>query len=184
MSGHSKWATIKRDKAANDSKRGQVFSKLSRLITVAAKKGGGDLDSNPALRLAVEKAKENRMPKENIEKAIDKGTGKLSGEHIEEVTYEGFGPGGFAFMVEAVTDNRNRTVAELRTIFSRHGGNLGTPGSVGYIFGPDPKNPVFCMEVTDSDISDKLFDFVQALEDHDDVQEVFYNFRIIEEGQE
>lgn len=181
MSGHSKWATIKRDKAANDSKRSQAFSKLSRLITVAAKKGGGDLDSNPALRLAVEKAKEARMPKENIEKAIDKGTGKLSGDQIEEVTYEGFGPGGFAFLVSTVTDNRNRTVAELRTMFSRHGGTLGGAGSTAYIFGSDPKNPVFMMEVTDDETADKLFDFVEALEDHDDVQEVYYNFRIEEQ---
>ncbi len=180
MSGHSKWATIKRDKAANDSKRSQAFSKLSRLITVAAKKGGGDIDANPALRLAVEKAKESRMPKENIEKAIDKGTGKLNGEQIEEVTYEGFGPGGFAFMVETVTDNRNRTVAELRTMFSKHGGSLGGAGSTSYIFGHDPKNPVFMMDVDSDETYDKLFDFVQALEDQDDVQEVYYNFKVPE----
>ena len=179
MSGHSKWATIKRDKAANDSKRSQAFSKLSRLITVSAKKGA-DIDSNPSLRLAVEKAREARMPKENVEKAIAKGSGQGGSASFEEITYEGFGPHGVAFMVTALTDNRNRTVAELRSIFSRKGGNLGGAGSTAYIFGADPKNPTYMVDIVDEGVGKALMDFVEELEDHDDVQEVFYNFNLVE----
>lgn len=179
MSGHSKWSTIKRDKAVTDSKRSKAFSKLSRLITVAAKKGA-DIDGNPSLRLAVEKAKEARMPKENIERAIAKGSGQGTGESFDEITYEGFGPQGVAFMVNSLTDNRNRTVAELRTMFSRHGGSLGVAGSTAYIFGNDPKNPTFFIDISDEALGQSLLDFVDLLEDHDDVQEVFYNFRLVE----
>jgi YebC/PmpR family DNA-binding regulatory protein len=135
MSGHSKWASIKHKKAIVDSRRGAQFTKLARSITVAARDGGGDPVGNPALELAMRKAKEASMPKENIERAIAKGTGEGGeAEAIEAVLYEGYGPGGVAVLVEALTDNRNRTGADVRHAFSKHGGNLGEPGSVAYLF--------------------------------------------------
>jgi YebC/PmpR family DNA-binding regulatory protein len=135
MSGHSKWASIKHKKAIVDSRRGAQFTKLARSITVAARDGGGDPVGNPALELAIRKAKEASMPKENIERAIAKGTGEGGeAEAIEAVLYEGYGPGGVAVLVEALTDNRNRTGADVRHAFSKHGGNLGEPGSVAYLF--------------------------------------------------
>ncbi len=135
MSGHSKWASIKHKKAIVDSRRGAQFSKLTRAITVAARDGGGDPVGNPALDLAIRKAKEASMPKDNIERAIAKGTGEGGeAEAIETVLYEGYGPGGVAVLVEALTDNRNRTGADVRHAFSKNGGNLGEPGSVAYLF--------------------------------------------------
>ncbi len=135
MSGHSKWASIKHKKAIVDSRRGAQFTKLARSITVAARDGGGDPVGNPALELAMRKAKEASMPKENIERAIAKGTGEGGeAEAIEAVLYEGYGAGGVAVLVEALTDNRNRTGADVRHAFSKHGGNLGEPGSVAYLF--------------------------------------------------
>ena len=135
MSGHSKWASIKHKKAIVDSRRGAAFSKLSRAIMVAAREGGADPDNNIALENAVRKAKEASMPKDNIERAIAKGTGEGGGaEAIESVLYEGYGPGGVAILVEALTDNRNRTGADVRHAFSKHGGSLGEPGSVAYLF--------------------------------------------------
>jgi len=135
MSGHSKWSSIKHKKAIVDSRRGAAFSKLSRAITVAAREGGGDPDANAALENAIRKAKEASMPKENIERAVAKGTG-AGGEAdaIETVLYEGYGPGGVAVLVEALTENRNRTGADVRHIFSKNGGSLGEPGSVAYLF--------------------------------------------------
>jgi YebC/PmpR family DNA-binding regulatory protein len=135
MAGHSKWAQIKHKKKAVDAKRGQLFTKLARAIQVAARDGGGDPNGNPALANAIQKAKDARMPKENIERAIAKGTGADSdAQAIEEVVYEGYGPGGVAIMVEALTDNRNRSSAEVRHVFTSHGGSLGEPGSVAWIF--------------------------------------------------
>lgn len=134
MAGHSKWSQIKRKKAAEDSKRGKLFGKLIREITVAAREGGGDLEGNPWLRLAVDNAKAANMPKENIEKAILRGTGELPGTSYEEVTYEGYGPGGVAILVQAVTDNTNRTVADVRRLLERQGGNLGREGTVSWNF--------------------------------------------------
>ncbi|UCF20989.1 MAG: YebC/PmpR family DNA-binding transcriptional regulator [Gemmatimonadota bacterium] len=134
MAGHSKWSQIKRKKAAEDSKRGKLFGKLIREVTVAAREGGGDPDGNPWLRTAIENAKAANMPKDNIEKAILRGTGELPGLSLEEVTYEGYGPGGVAILVQAVTDNTNRTVAEVRRLLERHGGNLGRDGSVAWNF--------------------------------------------------
>ena len=181
MAGHSKWANIKRKKEIIDFKRSQSFTKLSRLISVAARKtGGGDPDSNPSLRLAIEKAKEARMPKENIEKAIKKGTGELEGQRYEEVVYEGFGPGGGSFLIECLTDNKNRTVAEIKTILSKNGGSLGNMGSTSYIFGSDPKNPTFKVSVSEDEIIqvEKIFD---ALDDNDDVVEFYTNYETDEE---
>ena len=135
MAGHSKWAGIKHKKAIVDSRRGKLFTKLARAITVAAKEGGGEVEGNPALALAVQKAKDASMPKDNIERAIAKGTGEGSdADALETVLYEGYGPGGVALLVEALTDNRNRTGSEVRHLFSKHGGNLGEPGSVAYLF--------------------------------------------------
>ncbi|MEA2289623.1 MAG: hypothetical protein QOD55_1620 [Solirubrobacteraceae bacterium] len=135
MAGHSKWAGIKHKKAIVDARRGKLFTKLARAITVAAKEGGGDPDGNPALALAVQKAKDASMPKDNIERAIAKGTGEgADADALETVLYEGYGPGGVALLVEALTDNRNRTGSDVRHLFSKHGGNLGEPGSVAYLF--------------------------------------------------
>ena len=134
MSGHSKWASIKHKKGAADAKRGQIFTKLIKEITAAAKAGGGSVDGNPRLRLALAKAKEANMPKDNIEKAILRGTGQLPGVTYEEVAYEGYAPGGVAVLVEALTDNKNRTTAEVRNLFNKHGGNLAGAGSVAWIF--------------------------------------------------
>ncbi len=134
MSGHSKWAGIKHKKAILDAKRGKLFSKLIKEITVAARQGGGDADSNPRLRLAVNTAKAANMPGDNIERAIKKGTGELPGISYEEINYEGYGPGGVAILLECLTDNRNRTTAEIRSIFSSKGGNLAGAGSVIWIF--------------------------------------------------
>src|SRR5271168_3383862 len=135
MSGHSKWASIKHKKAIVDARRGQQFTKLARAITVAAREGGGDPEANASLGNAIQKAREASMPKDNIERAIAKGAGTgADGDNIETVVYEGYGPGGVAVLVEAMTDNRNRTGADVRHLFSKHGGNLGEPGSVAYLF--------------------------------------------------
>ncbi len=134
MAGHSKWANIQHRKKAVDAKRGKVFTQINRVLSVAAREGGGDPDTNPALRLAIEKANAANMPKDNIERAIKKATGDLDGVTYEELKYEGYAPGGVAVMVECLTDNRNRTVAEVRHSFSKYGGNLGTDGSVAYLF--------------------------------------------------
>src|SRR4030081_1831547 len=135
MSGHSKWASIKHKKAIVDSKRGKLFTKLARAVTVAAKEGGGDIDGNPALPLAVQKARDASMPKDNIERAIAKGTGEgADADALEAILYEGYGPGGVALLVEALSDNRNRTGADVRHAFSKGGGSMGEPGSVAYLF--------------------------------------------------
>ncbi len=134
MSGHSKWATIKHKKAAADSKRGRIFTKIIKEVTIAARLGGGDPDTNPRLRMAVQNAKSANMPADNIKRAIMKGTGELPGQVIEEVVYEGYGPGGVALYLEVMTDNKNRTVAEIRHILSKHNGNLGASNSVAWKF--------------------------------------------------
>lgn len=134
MSGHSKWSTIKHKKAKEDAKRGKLFSKLTKAIIVAAREGGGDQEKNIDLANAIQKAKDFNMPKENIERAIKKGTGELGGHKLEKVIYEGYGPEGVAVIVEAMTDNRNRTAAEMRHIFSRYNGNLGSTGCVCWMF--------------------------------------------------
>jgi YebC/PmpR family DNA-binding regulatory protein len=134
MAGHSKWANIQHRKGAQDKKRGKLFTKLIREITVAARMGGGDMDANPRLRLAVDKAKAKSMPKDNIERGIKKGSGDMDGDDFMELRYEGYGPGGTAVLVDCMTDNKNRTVAEVRHAFTKFGGNLGADGSVGYLF--------------------------------------------------
>ncbi len=134
MSGHSKWSTIKRKKGANDAKRGKIFTKLIKEITIAARMGGGDPEGNPRLRSAVTAAKGENMPKDNIDRAIKKGTGDLGGAVYEEILYEGYGPGGVAVLVETMTDNKNRTVADIRHFFAKSGGNLGESGCVAWMF--------------------------------------------------
>ncbi len=134
MSGHNKWSTIKHKKAKEDSKRGAIFTKLIKELTIAAREGGGNPESNPRLRVAIEKAKEANMPKQNIEKAIKKGTGELPGVAYEDVTYEGYGPGGVAMIIETTTDNRQRTTASIRHLLSKYGGSLGENGCVSWMF--------------------------------------------------
>lgn len=134
MSGHSKWANIKHKKAAKDAKRGKVFTRIAKEITIAARDGGGDIDANPRLRLAVQNGKSMNMPNENIKRAIQKGTGEIEGAQYEEITYEGFAPAGVSIIIETVTDNRNRTFPEVRSTVSKAGGNLGEPGSVAWNF--------------------------------------------------
>jgi YebC/PmpR family DNA-binding regulatory protein len=247
MSGHSKWAGIKRKKAVVDSKRGKAFSKVSKEITVAARIGGGSPDMNPRLRLAVEKAKEVNMPSENVKRAIQKGTGELPGATYEETHYEGYGPGGVAILVEVMTDNRNRTVGEVRHILTKHNGNMGEAGCVawmfdkkGYIlvnkntvdedtlmsaaldagaddFKNDPAEENYEITTAPEDLNrvkehlekkniktdlsevsmipqnyvkldgkeaEKMLKLMEALEDHDDVQNVYANFDIPDEMME
>lgn len=242
MSGHSKWAQIKRHKAKVDAEKGKVYTRMAREIIVAAKLGGGDPAGNPRLRAAIEKAKEAGLPNDNIKRAIMKGTGELSAEQLEEVRYEGYGPAGVAVLVQAMTDNRNRTVSDLRMFFSRYGGNLGETGCVGWMFKPmgqitvskqdgtvdgdtlmlaaadagaeDVRDddevfsvltlpeqlqaveealrgggyrveeaevaqiPQNTVQVTDSQLAGKLLKLLDAIENHDDVQNVFSNFDI------
>jgi YebC/PmpR family DNA-binding regulatory protein len=154
MSGHSKWHSIKHKKAVVDARRGQHFTKLARAITVAAREGGGDPDGNPSLALAIQKARDASMPKDNIERAVAKGTGEgVDADNIETVLYEGYGPGGVALLIEALTDNRNRTGADVRHAFSKHGGNLGEPGSVSYLF---DKSGVIVVDATRYDEDDLM----------------------------
>ncbi len=134
MSGHNKWSTIKHKKGKADAKRGKIFTRLIREITVSAREGGGDADGNPRLRAAIQAAKDNNMPADNIKRAVQRGTGELPGVNYEEVSYEGYGPGGVALLLEVLTDNRNRTTAEVRHLFSRFGGNLGENGCVAWLF--------------------------------------------------
>jgi len=245
MAGHSKWANIKHRKARADEKKGKIFTKLAREIIVAAREGGGDLNSNFRLRLAVQKARENNMPNDNIQRAIAKGTGGLEGETYEQTVYEGYAAGGVAVMLEVFTNNRNRTVADIRHIFSRHGGNLGESGCVAWMFNrkgyitvnkedlsmdedelfmialeagaEDVKNegdsygiitgteqfeavksyleeqkikiagaevtmlPQTTVSITDRDEAGRIIKLMEALEDHDDVQNVYANFDIPEE---
>lgn len=176
MAGHSKWHNIKRKKEFTDARKSQHFTKVSRLISVAARQGGGDIDANPALRLAVDKAKAVNMPKDNIERAIQKGTGGAEGANFSEIIYEGYGPAGVAVMVYTLTDNRNRTVAEIKTIFDRNGGSLGNPGSASYVFDPKTHEPLFTVEIEDEDTIHKLAGLLEALEEHDDVQDVYLNY--------
>ncbi|HEN20582.1 MAG TPA: YebC/PmpR family DNA-binding transcriptional regulator [Desulfobacteraceae bacterium] len=176
MSGHNKWSSIKHKKGAADAKRGKVFSKLIKEITVAARMGGGDIEGNPRLRSAVNAAKAENMPKDNIERAIKKGTGELEGTSYEEANYEGYGPGGVAVLVDCLTDNKNRTVAEIKHLFERHGGNLGEPGCVSWIF---EKKGLIVIEKDNVD-EDQLMDL--ALEaGADDIREDEGEFEVLTE---
>lgn len=171
MSGHSKWATIKRKKAALDAKKGKIFTKLIKEITIAARQGGGDPAGNPRLRLAIDNAKSENMPAENIERAIKKATGELEGVTYHELTYEGYGPAGVAMLVEVATDNKNRTVAEVRHIFSKHGGSLGETGSVAWMF---ERKGVITVPKQDKSEDDILAIVLDAGADDLQTEEEFY----------
>ena len=173
MSGHSKWHSIKHKKAAADSKRGRIFTRLIKEMTAAARMGGGDPDANPRLRLAIATAKAANMPAENIKRAVMRGTGELPGVSYEDVNYEGYGPGGVAIFLEALTDNRNRTVAEIRHIFSKNGGNLGESGCVGWMF---DRKGYFVVEKSAAD-EEKLLEIVLNA-GADDMREDGDNFEI------
>lgn len=174
MSGHSKWHSIKHKKAATDSKRGRIFTRLIKEMTAAARMGGGDPDANPRLRLAVATAKASNMPAENIKRAIMRGTGELPGVSYEDVNYEGYGPGGVAIFMHVLTDNRNRTVAELRHILSKNGGNLGETGCVGWMF---ERKGYFVVEKSAAD-EEKLLDLALGA-GADDMREDGSNFEIL-----
>ena len=184
MSGHSKWASIKHKKAATDAKRGKIFTKLIKEITVAARMGGGDAEANPRLRAAILAAKSENMPKDNIERAIKKGTGELEGVNYEETIYEGYGPGGAAVLVESLTDNKNRTVADIRHIFSKSGGNLGANGCVAWMFAKKGYIAVEAKDVAEDALmeaaldagaedireADGSYEVITALEDFENVK--------------
>ncbi|MCI0413111.1 YebC/PmpR family DNA-binding transcriptional regulator [bacterium] len=174
MSGHSKWSKVKHVKAVQDAKRGKAFTKVIKEITVAARIGGGDPDGNPRLRAAIMAAKQTNMPGDNIKRAIQKGTGELPGVQYEEITYEGYGPGGIAILVEAMTDNKNRTVSEMRYVFSRNNGNMGEAGSVSWMF--SKKGSI----VIDKNAVDEEKLMEIALEaGADDIQEDSGNFEVL-----
>ena len=178
MSGHSKWSQIKRQKGVTDAKRSQIFGKLSKIISLAARKGEKP-DANPELRAAVEKAKEANMPADNIERAIKKGAGKLDGAQLESVRYEAYGPGGAAIIIEGITDNKNRTTQEIKHLLSKNGANLAQAGAVIWAFDPPaggqskwlPKNSMELNE-QDAEALDKL---LEELDNHDDIQDVYTN---------
>lgn len=176
MSGHSHWSTIKRQKGVVDARRGQVFGKLAREIAIAAR-AGDNLDFNSKLRMIVDKARKINMPKENIKRAIAKGIGNGVGQGLREINLEGYGPAGVAVKVFAISDNKNRTVAEVRSIFQKFGGSLGEQGSAGYIF-DEKGNPTFTVSLTDGTTAKKILDLVNALDDHQDVNTVWANFDI------
>jgi YebC/PmpR family DNA-binding regulatory protein len=179
MSGHSKWNNIKNKKAATDAVKSKAFSIASKMITVAVREGGsGDPEQNPRLRLALEKARAVNMPRENVQRAIDKGVGKGGGEHVEEIIYEGFGPGGVGMIIKVLSDNRNRTGSEIKHMFDLAGGALGGPGSVMYMFesingGFQVKIPIPVSE----DVKVKVNELVAELSEHDDVEIVITNMQ-------
>jgi len=179
MSGHSKWSTIKHKKGAADAKRGKIFTKLIKEITVAARLGGGDIDANPRLRSAIAAAKSENMPKDNMERAIKKGTGELEGVNYEEVQYEGYGPGGAAILIESLTDNKNRAVAEIRNILNKNNGNLGENGCVAWMF--DQKG-YFVVEKENIDEDSLMETAIDA--GAEDVREEGVNFEIISNPKE
>jgi YebC/PmpR family DNA-binding regulatory protein len=196
MSGHSKWATIRRKKGALDAKRGKLFTKLIKEITIAARHGGGDPDGNPRLRLAVDNAKAANMPADNIDRAVKKATGELEGAIYHELTYEGYGPGGVAILVEVATDNKNRTVAEIRHIFSRGLGNMGETGSVAWMFERkgvitvkrDGKSEDDMMEIIldagadDLQTEEEFFEVTTTLESFEPVRKILLDKKLIVEN--
>lgn len=178
MSGHSKWANIKRKKGAEDEKRGKLFTKLARDITIAAREGGKEPEANPALRTAVDKAKANNMPKSNIDRAIARGVGEIDGITYEEAIYEGYGPSGIAFYIKCLTDNKNRTVSEIRNIFTHNNGSLGEAGSVAYIFSNSLEAPSYKVPLTDSKSIESFEKLFESLEELDDVVSIYHNAKI------
>ena len=179
MSGHSHSRTIKHRKDAVDAKRGKIFSKISRLLSMAAKEKGGDPETNPKLKLAIEKAKQVNMPKDNIERAIKRGAGQIEGANIEEFIYEAYGPAGVALIIEGITDNKNRTLAEIKHNLNRFGGKLADSGSVKYLFDKKGENwqPKYPLEV-DQKTKEQLEKLFEVLDENEDVQEIYSNLKI------
>ena len=177
MSGHSHWSSIKHKKAITDARKGKVFSKVSKLISVAAREKGGDPESNPKLRLAIEKAKEVNMPNDNVQRAIKKGTGELAGEQIEEFTYEAYGPMGVAIIIEGITDNKNRSLSELKHILSQHDSKMASAGSVLYQFDKKENQwqPKYPMQISDEKTKASLEKLFGALDEQDDVNDIYSN---------
>ncbi|MHA1748184.1 MAG: YebC/PmpR family DNA-binding transcriptional regulator [Promethearchaeota archaeon] len=177
MSGHSKWSKVKHKKAITDVKKGKIFSKLARLITVAAREKGGEPETNPKLRMAIEKAKQANMSSENIKRAIQRGTGKIEGVNLEEVLYEAYGPGGAAILISCITDNKNRALSEIKHILHSRGGKIAEPGSVVWGFERQNNGYVakYPMEITNEKEKNSLKELLHALNEHDDVQEVYTN---------
>ena len=188
MSGHSKWASIKHKKGAADAKRGKIFTKIIKEITVAARLGGGDPDGNPRLRTAIMNAKSNNMPADNVTRAIKKGTGELEGVHYEEVTYEGYGPGGAAIFLEAMTDNKNRTVSEIRAALGKAGGNLGETGCVAWMFEKKGLIAVKTAAKNEDDLMELAIDAgaddMQTVEDHYEITTAIENFETVRKALE
>ncbi len=178
MSGHSKWSNIKHQKGAADAKRGKLFSKISRLISVAVKEKGVDPESNPNLRAAIEKAKQANMPKENIERAIKRGAGQTGEAQMEEVIYEAYGPAGVAIIIQGITDNKNRTLAGIKEILNRHQAKMAEAGSVRYIFRREGDEwiPNYQIEVEPKDKA-RLETLFEALDENDDIQEIYSNLK-------
>jgi len=180
MSGHSKWANIKTRKEAMDKRKGQIFSKMAKIIEIAARKGG-DPEMNPTLRLAIEKARSVNMPNDNIERAIKKGTGEdKGGGHLEEITYEAYGPNGTPVIIEVITDNKNRTLSEIKHILNNYGGKLAETGSVRYLFDriEGEWKPKYSLDITDQNIKQQLEKLFEALDDNDDVNEIYSNVNL------
>lgn len=179
MSGHSHFANIKHKKGASDAKRGKLFSKLSRLISVAAREKGSNPEANPKLRLAIDKAKEINMPKENIERAIKRGIGEVEGAKMEEIFYEAYGPAGVAIIIEGITDNKNRALSEIKNTLGRFDGKLASAGSVKYLFDQKAGEwvPKYPMEITDPKTKSQLEKLFEALDENDDVQEIYSNLK-------
>ncbi len=178
MSGHSKWKTTKHHKAAVDAKRGKVFGKLAKIISIAAREKGGDPAMNPRLRIAIETAQKENMPKENIDRAIKRGTGEGEGATLEAITFEIYGPEGVAIIVEAITDNKNRTLSEIKKLLSVHGAKLATEGAVRWAFEKSQEEwiPKFPMDISAA-VRVKLEKLFEALDEHDDVQEIYSNIK-------
>lgn len=174
MAGHSKWANIRRRKERQDSKRGKLFTKLTKDVTIAARQGGGDIGANPALKTAVDKAKANNVPNRNIDRAIARGTGTLDGVTVSEITYEGYGPNGVAILIDCLTDNKNRTVAEIRSTLNRNSGSLADAGSVAYVFAQSKEEPTFKVPLDDEGAG-KLEGLIGALESIEDIVEIYHN---------
>ena len=177
MSGHSKWSTIKHKKAITDARRSKIFSKISALITIAARERGGDPEKNPTLRTAIEKARDVNMPKENIERAIKRGTGEIAGVHLEEITYGAFGPGGIAILITVITDNKNRTLAEIKKVLSEHNSKFVETNSIQWMFrrqGADwiPNSPV---KIEDDNIKKELEALYGVLDEQQEVNEIYTN---------
>jgi len=178
MSGHSKWSTIKHKKAATDAKRGKLFGKLGKTISIAAREKGGDPSMNPRLRMAIESAQSANMPKENIERAVKKGTGELEGVKLEEITLEVYGPDGVAILVEAITDNKNRTLSEIKKLLSDHNAKLVSEGSAKWAFMRSENEWVATSPMDASAEARKRLDVLfELLDDHDDVQEIYSNLK-------